>query len=54
MIDLNRLNQLTKLVHDNIADGVTSELFDPEEQKVYNELYYIHTDLMKEYSTKVR
>ena len=52
MIDLAKLDQLTKLVHDDIADDVMSELIDPEEQKVYNELYYIHTDFMKQFTPK--
>ena len=51
-LGLERLEQLTRLVHDDIANDVTTELIDPEEQKTYNELYQIHTNLMKEFRDK--
>lgn len=51
-LGIEKLDQLSKLVHDDIANDVTTELIDPEEQLVYNELYSIHTNLMKQFPPK--
>ena len=52
MIDLDKLSTIANLVHSDIAENVRSELFDVEEQKVYDELYEIHVNLVKEFSPK--
>lgn len=53
MIDLEKLDEISKLVHNDITSNVRSKLSDAEEQKTYDDLYEIHTNLIEEYRTKI-